>query len=139
MNEVRTALEQLFVNGLLNPESVVEHAKDISSPLHSHFEWDDSEAASKYRLHQARALIRSVKIQVNKSVPVMVRAFVSLPSDQQSGGGYRRMEDVVNNDFMLRQLTQEISNKIEQWERKASEIGLVVDFGSVKESIKKAS
>lgn len=138
MNEVIETLESLCVDGLLNPESVVEHASDATSPLHSHFEWDDTEAARQHRLTQARTLIRSVKIQVNKSVPVMVRAFVSLPSDQKVGGGYRRIEDVVNNEFMLHQLTQEIINKIEQWERKASELGLVVDFDSVKKSIKKA-
>ncbi len=47
----------------LTPADVVEEAASIDSPLHPFFEWDDSEAARKFRLDQARTLIRSVKVK----------------------------------------------------------------------------
>lgn len=49
-------------DGLVRPEAVVEAARDESSPLHKHFEWDDGEAAERYRLYQARRLIVKVTI-----------------------------------------------------------------------------
>lgn len=50
-------------DGHITPQAVVAEAGDEDSPLHSHFEWDDSKAAGGYRLWQARMLIKSVKIE----------------------------------------------------------------------------
>lgn len=50
----------------LTPEDVLDVATPKGSPLHRFFEWADSEAARKYRLDQARGLIRSVKIRVTQ-------------------------------------------------------------------------
>lgn len=43
--------------GSVTPEEVLEKAKDENSELHKCFEWNDSIAAEKYRLQQARAII----------------------------------------------------------------------------------
>jgi hypothetical protein len=48
--------------GKLSPEDVVQAARDPDSPLHSQFDWNDDEAAAKWRLEQARTLIRSVRV-----------------------------------------------------------------------------
>lgn len=50
--------------GKITPEQLVEAARSEGSPLHRYFEWDDKEAADKYRLMQARTLIRSCKFNV---------------------------------------------------------------------------
>lgn len=50
--------------GRLTPDAVVEAASEPDSPLHPCFEWDDTEAAARYRLDQARTLIRSVRVVV---------------------------------------------------------------------------
>lgn len=42
------------------PEKVLEKAKDEKSELHKCFEWNDSVAAEKYRLEQARCIIRNL-------------------------------------------------------------------------------
>jgi hypothetical protein len=42
----------------ITPENVLERARDEKSELHKCFEWDDSVAAEKYRLTQARMLIQ---------------------------------------------------------------------------------
>ena len=44
--------------GLFLPEAVVEAAKPETSPLHSQFTWDNTEAAKKYRIWEARRLQR---------------------------------------------------------------------------------
>ena len=64
MDEIRDALRRLADGngGVLLPENVVEAARDEASPLHEHFQWDDGEAARQWRLEQARALIRTVRL-----------------------------------------------------------------------------
>jgi hypothetical protein len=63
----------------VNAESVVERASAETSAMHGCFEWDDSAAATEYRLNQARELIRSLVIVVeSKHVPgesVTIRAY----------------------------------------------------------------
>jgi hypothetical protein len=113
---------------LLHPLAVVEAASNEDSPLHAYFEWDDTEAAKLYREDQARGLIRSVKIEMNATEPVTIRAFVSLPADRESGAGYRQIQDVIDNDFLRRQLAEDINQKIIEWKRKAQIYGLVCDF-----------
>jgi hypothetical protein len=58
--DVIAALRGLERRGLLQPFDVVEAARDPGSPLHDSFEWNDSVAAERYRLEQARRLIRTV-------------------------------------------------------------------------------
>ncbi|WP_027991927.1 hypothetical protein [Sinorhizobium meliloti] len=64
--------------GELTPEDVLDDAKNNNSPLHSFFEWSDTEAARQYRLQQARGLIRAVvAIYVSDDKPaVRQKAYV---------------------------------------------------------------
>ena len=47
-------------DGPISPQMVLDRARDESSPLHDCFEWNDTTAAEKYRLVQARVLLRLV-------------------------------------------------------------------------------
>ena len=97
----RTAAELEHIrtthNGMLKPEDVVAFATDPNTALHSHFEWDDTEAAREYRLVQARTVIRLIVTVIGED-PVPMRTYVSLPSDRVVGGGYRALQDVVNDE-----------------------------------------
>lgn len=62
--QVAERLAQLAIDGHLTAEAVVSDAANPKSPLHSRFEWDNSKAAHEHRLEQARALIRSVRVEV---------------------------------------------------------------------------
>lgn len=44
------------------PEQIVEKAEDENTELHKCFEWDDTEAARKYRIVQARDVVRHLYI-----------------------------------------------------------------------------
>jgi hypothetical protein len=60
-------LQSLVNAGMpLLPEEVIEAARNPNSTMHSMFEWDDTEAAIKYRLAQARWIIRNVEIVVER-------------------------------------------------------------------------
>jgi hypothetical protein len=89
--------------GILRPADVVDFAKNEETALHSQFTWDDSEAATNYRLWQARAIIRlSVTIIGTDTEPV--RALVSLSTDRTRGGGYRSIEAVMADEADREQL-----------------------------------
>lgn len=78
-------------HGSITAEIVVKEATKKSSPLHSHFDWDDTTAATKFRLVQAAALIRQINVQylVGEERTIRVRAFHNVSDDdEESGAGY---------------------------------------------------
>ena len=78
-------------NGELTPDATVEAAKNVQSPLHRHFEWDDAIAAQAHRLDQARALIRIVTVlEGDEDVPAP--AFLSITD--KTGTSYRTVHAV---------------------------------------------
>jgi hypothetical protein len=94
---VARALEALakLSGGVLTPDQVLAAASRTNSPLHGHFTWDDTEAARAWRLHQARQLIASVKVQMvgptGSQEPI--RAWVSVQADD--GRAYRALDAIL--------------------------------------------
>lgn len=78
-------------NGELVPSEVVDAARDASSPLHPHFEWDDGVAAEKYRLDQARDIIRCIRVEKIGDNVEPARAFLSIADN---GTSYRSIQEV---------------------------------------------
>ena len=120
MKEERKFLERMAAKngGLLLVDDVLEAAKDKRCVLHKHFEWDDTEAARQYRREQARSLIQKCRVQIASTPDVSIRAFVSLHSDQVSGGGYRMTAAVLNDDDLKAELLNDIRLTIERWNSK---------------------
>lgn len=61
--------------GRITPQEVLEKARDKKSELHKCFEWNDSVAAEKYRLQQARAIIVNLVYTPKKEEEQPVRCF----------------------------------------------------------------
>jgi hypothetical protein len=120
MNEERKLLEKMARRngGVLMIDDVIKEAQDEGSILHSHFEWDDSEAAVQYRREQARTLIQRCRITVLTDEPTHVRAFVSLPSDRETGGGYRMVADVMTSVSMKEEFVHDLQLTIARWTKK---------------------
>lgn len=59
----------------ISPEEVLEKARNEKSELHKCFEWDDSTAAEKFRLQQARQIIQLLVIVPQKKTDEPVRVF----------------------------------------------------------------
>lgn len=115
--------------GFLHPAKVVEYARDENTALHECFEWDDTEAAEKYRLAQARAVIRvCVVVEENTSQPV--RTYVSLRTDRKEGG-YRAMVDVVNDEVLKERLLADALKELAYFKRKYETLTTVAELGAV--------
>lgn len=105
---VETELRRLYErDGSLTPVQVVREAESPDSPLHSHFEWDDSAAGPRWRIEQARQLIRSCRIVVETTPDrvVQVRSFLNVPDV-----GYAPVEVALgeSRDVVLGQLIREL-------------------------------
>jgi len=88
--------------GRLTPDAIVDDAKSHDSPLHEHFEWDDSVAAGKFRIDQARGLIRWVSQKITtEGKTICVPFYIRDPTASGSEQGYietarlRTSEDVA--------------------------------------------
>ena len=121
--------------GKVQPQQVVEFAKDESTALHNAFEWDDSEAAEKYRLHQARHLLRvHVRMVLPNGKPENVRAFVSLSDDRKSREGYRPLVNVLGDEQMRRALVIDAISELRAFERKYKHLDELANiFAAVRE------
>lgn len=125
--EIVAALTALRgVDGRINPERVVEAARDESSPLHEQFEWDDSEAAQRYRILQARELLR-VTVTILPGTTTQIRAFVSL-SDED---GYRSIGNVLVNSEQRAQLLEDALKDMRTFESKYKHLSEVADVIAV--------
>jgi hypothetical protein len=114
---IRRELERINQEngGLATPEQVVEAARDEDNPLHSWFTWDDSEAAKKWRIHQARNLLR---LQVEIVGETNVRAFISLVPDRKTGGGYRELTDILADEALHQQMLDDAMAELRVFRRK---------------------
>lgn len=100
---VLTALTTIYQRrGYLTPLAVVEAAASPDHELHDRFEWDDQVAGESYRLLQAGALIRSVKLRITEPEPIELRAFVHIPGDAPNKPGSYVPEGVIREDPALR-------------------------------------
>jgi hypothetical protein len=92
---IREELQTLVKDGRLIPEDVVDAAKNPNSSLHTYFTWDDTEAAAAFRLQEARALIKRIRVSVvrtDESV-VHVPSFIRSPQ----GAGYQNISVMITN------------------------------------------
>lgn len=119
MKEERKFLERLAKSygGMLMVDTVLDVARDPKCVLHKHFQWDDTKAAEAYRKMQARQLIQKCVVTIEKAPDVQVRAFVSMAADQNAGGGYRMMVDVLSDDDLKAQLLHEMQVALIKWKK----------------------
>lgn len=88
--DVLAALQTLEdAEGRITPALIVEVARDPESPLHQCFEWDDSIAAERHRLDQARRLLRLEYPVQREHVSFCVPAYVHDPSAAAGQAQYR--------------------------------------------------
>ncbi len=98
----------------LTPGIVVEEARPVDHPLHNNFEWDDTVAGHKYRLEQARELIRSCEIVYKKpdGKNLTIREFVSVrTTDNYAYQPVRQVaKDPITREIVLRDMEREWRN-----------------------------
>ena len=84
---IRDALKKLERKGRLTPRRVVDTARVATHPLHDYFDWDDASASDKWRIEQARQMIRSVTVETTTD-EVCITSYYHHDPKAGSGQGY---------------------------------------------------
>lgn len=124
--------------GELLPANVVAAASNPESALHSQFDWDDSTAAQKYRLHQARNLIRVVVsyVSAGDGTEVPCRVFVSLTPNREDNTGYRVTTDVMSDAAMRAQLLADAKDDMKRFAAKYRRLTELADvFDAIEDAL----
>lgn len=116
--------EELEKIEVLNAETVVKKAKKSKGALHDCFEWDDSVAGEEYRKNQARCILRSIVITVEKQnsseeVPRMisVRAFESVTVNDEKNMTYVQTEHALSDEVFRSQIIGRLLGTIAEAEK----------------------
>jgi hypothetical protein len=113
VSDLRELLQGIYNDrGRLTPALVVEEARPDDSPLHDRFEWDNEVAGEEYRRHQARQLIRSVKVvysTTDDGDDKKVRAFTAI--HHETGHVYEPTERVAQDPFLTKVALQDMKRR----------------------------
>lgn len=128
-NELGTRFELLAQKGPLTPKAIVDDARPMESPTHSYFEWDDAEAAERWRIQQARIYTCSIQVVVaSLSEPVKAFHSVLVQVDQTRKGepvfqrGYVPIEQIAKEEDLLEQVREEARKHLITARRQLSQI-----------------
>ena len=122
-------LEKIRKNnrGILQPRKVVAFARNPKTDLHDCFEWNNSKAAEKYRLKQARELIQLV-VQISPTDDKLIRVYVSLTDDRKKkGGGYRPLSIVMQVKKLRQVLLKDALADMKRFEIKYRRLAEMAD------------
>lgn len=130
-------------NGIVTPEVLLERAADPDHVLHGAFEWNDTEAAHKYRLIQARVVIRACTIPVSRGsgASFTLRQFVNV---HRGSGQYIDTRIVASNEDYRDRLLARALKDLEAFRKRYTEIleffsGQLVDLEqAVRDKIQQA-
>ena len=136
--------EFLFGKAMENTETITTHevleaARSKKSPIHDYFDWEDSIAAEKHRLWQARQLLSSIQIVVvYQNQEKVVKAFHNIYLEEDSLKEERRtyvtVQGVAQNEYFRSQVLANALKEIKAWQSRYSEykeLGLI--FGAIEE------
>ena len=117
-------------DGALTPRQLWESQKSSRARLHRHFEWNDGEAADKYRDQQARAIIQAVKVvyESDSGDTKQVRAYSSV---RRKDNGRRRVfvktVEAMENEVLREEILQQAINGLVSWRKRWAELSDCAD------------
>lgn len=106
--------------GAIKPADIVLAARETEHPLHPFFEWDDTSAAHKYRLDQARHIIRIVRIEDDTVARGSERAFLSVNAG--TGNCYHPIEAVKRSASLQKAVLERAKRDLEGFEHRYAEL-----------------
>lgn len=96
-------LERLYnKHDLVTAEILLDAARDEDSPLHNLYEWDDSIAAEKWRKHQSRTILYSLRVtEVDGDKPRIMNVAIRLEDGRR---GYQKTSIAVQDKTLWEQV-----------------------------------
>lgn len=110
--------------GVLLPENIVDESRDANAVLHNCFEWDNNIAAEKYRVEQARYIIRNIVCIVEKpaiedgqtKTVEVVRAFVDV--SEKPKGVFIPIKTALNQENYREKILRDALAELRMFQKK---------------------
>lgn len=125
-------------HGIVTPAAVVSIARPRNAPFHQCFEWDDSRAADKFRLDQARLIIRSVEVVhiMENGKQERQLGYVSIAENKPGSSAYMNTPDALKDERYSAKIIEDAKSQLLGWRRRYGHLTeMVKEFASVVEAI----
>lgn len=107
--------KRLKVYQMQHHQAYLNMQKNENSELHKCFEWDDTVAAEKYRLQQARNIVCNLVYQEEKKEePTKLRVFYN----QSSTNTYQPTRVLVRNEDSYKELLMQAKSELRAFKNK---------------------
>jgi hypothetical protein len=106
--------------GLLTPAEVINAARNKTSVLHRHFDWNNAAAAQQWRLQQARHLVAAIRIVADDGDHSLTRAYVSIHANGSTA--YHSLDEVLKNGALQELLLRQADRDLAMFERRYAEL-----------------
>ena len=102
----------------VTPQQIVDRAKDEDSELHKCFTWDDTIAAQKWRLEEARKVVQLLVIDRSQETETEppVRVFFKIGNTHDEG--YKQTVNILRNNDEYAALLKQALAELEAFQRK---------------------
>ena len=123
--------------GQLTADLLLEKARDGSNVLHSAFEWRDGIAAEKYRLGQARQMIKSIEI-VYEDLPVeetTVKYWHIVKEEEEPTKSYVPKDQALADPEMRAKMVLGAFKELRNFRKKYKELDELAQFHALIDSL----
>lgn len=123
--------------GQLTADLLLEKARDGSNVLHSAFEWRDGIAAEKYRLGQARQMIKSIEI-VYEDLPVeetTVKYWHIVKEEEEPTKSYVPKDQALADPEMRAKMVLGAYKELRNFRKKYKELDELAQFHALIDSL----
>lgn len=106
----------------VSPADVVTEASNKKSPLHSLFTWDDTEAAAKWRNHEARNVLNSIRVVIEETPrpkTIVGRVSVSVGEGERL---YIPTSLAAHNEYTREQMIADALTGLKGWSRRYADL-----------------
>lgn len=98
-NEAFREIERINAeHGDLTADILLNEARSDSSIFHKYFNWNDAEAAEKYRLQQARFLLNNIHVNVISDGDSRMVAVYEVVKRTDHKGSYKSIDAMTSDD-----------------------------------------
>jgi hypothetical protein len=105
----------------VKPEQVLAKAKNEDSELHKCFDWNDTSAAEKYRLFQAKQVINHlivIKRDVEEPEKEPVQFRVMLKNEKSYDSGYKQTIVMVRDEDEYKKMLEQAYAELKAFKKK---------------------
>lgn len=111
--KVGEELEEVERQGTLEAHHILEYAeRHKDSELYKCFDWDDTEAARRWRLNQARQIIYSISLEIKEEPRKLQRVYVNVKDKDTEEKVFKKIDDVLKNDKEYQQLIDKAKGEL---------------------------